>query len=144
MTRPCAIALLLTASGCAYSVQGAVFRTREAETAFARAVKAVEAHCNGVRFTNPDAQVVTSHWRVFHSRDGAFLGRCQVAVIKAADELGADVRVAVTLKQCPLIDLADVDAVGDSAACEITFSMPGEVATGQQDAVRKVEYDVRR
>lgn len=138
-----AAALFLLCS-CTYGVQGSMFRTKEPETAFERAVQAVEAHCNGVRFTNPEAQIVTSHWRVFHSRDGAFLGRCQVAVIKAEKEAGADVRVAVTIKQCPLVDLDDVDAVADSTTCEVTFSMPGEVANGQQDAVRKVEYDVRR
>lgn len=139
-----AAALLLLCCSCTYGVQGSMFRTKEPETAFERAVQAVETHCNGVRFTNPDAQIVTSHWRVFHSRDGAFLGRCQVAVIKAEKEAGADVRVAFTIKQCPLVDLDDVDAVGDSTTCEVTFSMPGEVANGQQDAVRKVEYDVRR
>jgi hypothetical protein len=138
------LVLLALASGCTYGVQGSLFRTKEPETAFDRAVQAVETHCNGVRFTNPEAQIVTSHWRVFHSRDGAYLGRCQVAVIKVDGEAGADVRVAVTLKVCPLVDLDDVDAVGDSTTCEVTFTMPGEVATGQQDAVRKVEYDVRR
>ena len=138
------VLIMLLTTSCTYGVQGSMFRTKEPERVFDRAVKAVETYCNGVRFTNPEAQIVTSHWRVFHSRDGAFLGRCQVAVIKVEGEAGADVRVAVTLKQCPLVDLDDVDAVGDSATCEVVFTMPGEVANGQQDAVRKVEYDVRR
>jgi len=136
--------LLLLLDGCTWTVQGATFRTKEADTAFDRTVEAVNAHCNGARFVNPDAQIVTSHWRVFHSRDGAFLVRCQVSLVKAADELGAEVRVAVTIKQCPLVDLAELDALGDSDTCQVAFSMPTEVANAQQDAVRKVEYDVRR
>jgi hypothetical protein len=137
-------ALLLLCTGCTWTVQGSTFRTKEADTAFERAVAAVGAHCNGARFVNPDAQIVTSHWQVFHSRDGAFLVRCQVALVKAADEVGAEARVAVTIKQCPLVDLAELDALGDSDTCQVTFSMPTEVANAQQDAVRKVEYDVRR
>lgn len=136
--------LLLVIAGCTWTIQGSTFRTKEGESAFERAVEAVNAHCNGARFVNPDAQIVTSRWQVFHSRDGAFLLRYQVSIVKAADEVGAEVRVAVTMKQCPLVDLAELDALGDSDTCQIAFSMPTEVANAQQDAVRKVEYDVRR
>lgn len=136
--------LLLACSACTWTVQGTNFRTKEAETAFDRAVEAVEKHCNGVRFTNPEAQIVTSHWQVFHSRDGAYLARCQVALVRAEGELGAEVRVAVAFKLCPLVELLDLDALGDSTTCEVAFALPSEVANAQQDAVRKVEYDVRR
>jgi hypothetical protein len=137
------LALPLLAS-CTYAVNGATFRTREAEAAFDRAVAAVEQHCHGVRHLNPEAQIVTSRWQVYHSREGAYLGRCQVSVWKADGELGAEVRVAVTTKKCPLVDLAEVDALGDSTTCELTFTMPGEVATGQSLAVQRIETDVRR
>jgi hypothetical protein len=134
----------LVVASCTYAVNGSTFRTRESESAFERAVAAVEQHCHGVRHLNPDAQIVTSRWQVYHSREGAYLGRCQVAVWKASDEVGSEVRVAVTTKKCPLVDLADLDALGDSATCEVTFSMPGEVATGQSEAVQRIETDVRR
>jgi hypothetical protein len=136
--------VLLAASSCTYAVNGVTFRTREAPSAFERAVAAVERHCHGVRHVNADAQIVTSRWQVYHSREGAFLGRCQVAVWKADDELGAVVRVAVTTKKCPPVDLSDLEALGDSPTCEVSFSMPGEVAAGQSQAVQRIETDVRR
>ncbi|MDX2015295.1 MAG: hypothetical protein SFW67_34200 [Myxococcaceae bacterium] len=135
---------LLLATGCTYAVNGSTFRTQEAATAFERAVAAVGQHCHGVRHVNDEAQIVTSRWQVYHSRDGAYLGRCQVAVWKADDEVGAEVRVAVTTKKCPLVDLMDLEALGDSPTCEVTFSMPSEVATGQSLAVQRIETDVRR
>lgn len=136
--------LLLLTTGCTWAVNDARFRTLQAETAYERAVKAVAAHCNGVRYENPEAQIVTSHWQVFHSRDGAHLGRCQVSIVKASGELGADVRVATAMKACPLVELTDLDALADSTTCTLTFMVPQEVANALQDAVRKVEYDVRR
>jgi hypothetical protein len=136
--------VLLLLASCTWAVQGATFRTREAESAFERAIAAVEAHCHGSRFANPDAQIVTSHWQATHSRDGAFLTRCQVALARQPDELGAEVRVAVTIKQCPLVELAVLDALGDSDTCQVTFTMPTEVSNQLQESVRKVEYDVRR
>ncbi len=136
--------VLVLLSSCTWAVSDVRFRTVQAETAYERAVKAVETRCNGVRFDNPEAKIVTSHWQVFHSRDGAHLGRCQVSIVKAADELGADVRVAVAMKVCPLVELTDLDALGDSSTCTLTFMVPQEVANALQDAVKKVEYDVRR
>lgn len=138
------LSLLVVAGGCTWAVWGSTFRTKEADTAFERAVEAVEKHCAGVRFANPDALVVTSHWQAFHSRDGAHLARCQVSIVRTEGELGAEVRVAVAFKRCPLVELVELDALGDSNTCELVFNMPGEVATAQQDAVKKVEYDVRR
>lgn len=135
---------LVLLSSCTWAVNDARFRTVQAETAYERAVKSVEKRCNGVRYDNPEAQIVTSHWQVYHSRDGAHLGRCQVSIVKASGELGADVRVAVTMKVCPLVELADLDALGDSKTCTVTFMVPQEVANALQDAVKKVEYDVRR
>lgn len=136
--------LLVVLSGCTWSVYGSTFRTKEADTAFERAVEAVEKHCYGVRFANPDALVVTGHWQAFHSRDGAHLARCQVSLLRAEGEVGAEVRVAVAFKRCPLVELIELDALGDSDTCEVVFNMPGEVSSAQQDAVKKVEYDVRR
>lgn len=129
---------------CVYGVSGEVFRVKIAAGAYDRAVAAVEARCHGVRFTNPEAGIVTSKWQVYHSSEGAFLGRCQVAIVATEGELGADVRIAVTLKQCPLSDLDDLQALGDSATCPVVFAVPQEVANGQQDAVRKVQYDMRQ
>jgi len=135
---------LLLLAGCTYPVLGTAFRTREGSTAFERAVQAVETRCHGVRFTNAEAGIVTGHWQAFHTREGVFLGRCQVSVFQQADEVGAEVRVAVTMKQCPLSDLADLDALGDTATCQPAFAIPGEAANGQNEAVRQVEADVRR
>ncbi|MCU0699186.1 MAG: hypothetical protein MUC96_21985 [Myxococcaceae bacterium] len=135
---------LLLAAACTYAVNGSTFRTQESATAFERAVAAVAQHCHGVRDVNAEAGIVTSRWQVYHSREGAYLGRCQVSVWKADDEAGAEVRVAVTTKKCPLVDLEDLDALGASPTCEVTFSMPGEVATGQSLAVQHIETDVRR
>lgn len=144
MPRLVAFLAFLFLAGCTWTVNDARFRTVQAETAYERAVKAVAQHCDGVRFENPTDQIVTSHWRVLHSRDGAHLVRCQVSIVQASGELGADVRVGVTMKRCPLVELNDLDALGDSETCAVTFLVPQEVANGLQDAVKKVEYDVRR
>ncbi|MBL8917663.1 MAG: hypothetical protein JNJ54_02290 [Myxococcaceae bacterium] len=138
------LSLLLVVPACTWAVYGSTFRTKEADTAFERAAQAVERHCGGVRFSNPEALVITSHWQAFHSRDGAHLARCQVSIVRTGAELGAEVRVAVAFKRCPLVELIELDALGDSTTCEVVFNMPGEVSAAQQDAVRKVEYDVRR
>lgn len=136
--------LFLSTTGCTWAVNDARFRTVQAESAYERAVKAVATHCHGVRYENPEAQIVTSHWQLFHSKDGPHLGRCQVSIVQAKGELGADVRVAIAMKACPPVELNDLDALADSKTCTVAFMVPQEVANALQDVVRKVEYDVRR
>lgn len=131
------LALLLT--GCVFSVPGLTFRTKEGATAFERAVAAIEKHCHGVRFQNPEAQIVTSKWNRLTAKEGVFVARCQVSVVKAEDEVGADVRVASTIKQCP-----SEETDPDSAECTVSFSVPRPVAEAHQAAIEKLEYEVRR
>lgn len=137
-------AVVLLASACVFTVPGVAFRANDGASAFERSVSAVTTYCGGTRFVNPDAQIVTSHWRAFSTAQGQYLARCQVAVVKAADELGAEVRVATAFKLCTDAGVGEPDALADSNDCPLVFELPKEVAEPAEDAVRKVEYEVRR
>lgn len=143
MRRALPFAALL-AAGCAlqsFTVAQPYFRTMEIHDAYGRAVKAVADHCGPISAENPDANVVVGAWKAWHTPDGVTLTQCIVTVLPD-DEYSGNVRITFAARECPLSDLADLDAL--AATCDRTDSVRQLVNTGLTETSRKLEADIRR
>ncbi len=136
------LAAVLLSTGCTFAVLDLDFRTYEPETAFDRAVQAVEANCHGVKSADREGQIVFSAWQAWHTSEGVYLSRCMISLVPRPEDKTAAVRVAFAMRQCPLVDVSDVEAIVEQ--CAVTRTVPDIVATQLNNAARVIERDVGR
>jgi hypothetical protein len=134
--------LPLALSGCLYAVPATLFRTYEESSAFDRAVQAVDSHCYGAKDVNREGQTVMSRWQPWHTSSGVILSRCMVTLVGTQEEEGLDVRVSFMARECPLVDIADPEAIADD--CRAAEAIPSVVADQLSTAIKAIEADVRR
>lgn len=138
------LALLALCGGCSYFTFAApqpVFRTKEPEGAFERAVGSVRARCGGVKFVNEEGRVVVGNWQGWNTADGLYLTQCLVTVM-AEDATFSNVRVTFAVRKCPLSDMADLEKV--EPTCERSDTVPQQAIVQLDAIVKQVQQDVVR
>jgi len=140
--RRLALLLVLPLAGCVYAVPNTLFRTYEEDSAFDRALQAVDTHCNGAKDINPDARAIISKWQAFHTSYGVIISRCMVTLVGTQEEDGLDVRVSFMARECPLVDVDDLEAIADD--CRAAEGVPSVVGDQLSLAIKAIERDVRR
>lgn len=121
---------LVLASSCAlqsWTTPQPYFKTTRPEGAWARAVKATEAHCGGVRTVNEESGVIVGQWIAWNTADGLVLTQCLVTLLRG-DEYVRDVRVSFAARQCPLSDMDDLEALAKN--CPVAETVPEQVKNG--------------
>jgi hypothetical protein len=139
--RPALAALALLAAGCSfqtYAVPQPWFHTKEADSAFTRAVQSVAENCGGVESENPEAGVVVGKWQLWNAADGVSISQCIVTVFPKE----ADVRIMFSVRKCPLSDMSDVEALVPT--CERTDVVTQLVSTSLTMISQRLEADIRR
>lgn len=139
-TLPALAALYL--AGCTWTLEDYRFRTKQMDTAFDRAVQAVEQHCWGTRLVDRDRQLVFSKWQAWPTGEGVFLSRCMVSMVPDLEDKSDDVRLSFAMRKCPLADLDDVEKLAES--CTPVFEVPSAVADQMQPAARKIVTEITR
>lgn len=141
--RPQVLVLAVGLAGCAtqsWTTPQPYFRTTQPEGAWARAIKATEAHCNGLASVNDEASVIIGRWTAWTTGDGVVLTQCLVSLLRG-DEYVRDVRVTFAARRCPLSDL-DGDLAELAKTCEVSDTVPEQVKNGLVDLGRKLEADI--
>lgn len=135
------------ASACStetYAVAQPRFPTRQAESAFERAVRSVGEHCGGVQSHNPEARAVIGAWQAWPTADGVTLAQCLVTIFP--DESGSpalgDVRVTFSLRKCPASEPSDFDAL--ALSCPRTEVVSQQVSEALRTIAEHLEADIRR
>jgi len=73
---------------------------------------------------------------------GIVLSRCLVSMVERPETKEQEVRVALAMKQCPLADLDDLDALAET--CTFVAEVPDIVASQLNLSVKGIEQAVRR
>jgi len=135
--------VLLAMSGCVYAVPQSLFVTYEPDSAFDRVVQAVDSHCNGAKLINQEARTVMSNWQAWHTSEGVIIARCMVTLADTQTGTGGlDVRVQFVARECPLVDVDNLDAIADD--CRAADGIPAVVGDSLNQAMKGIEADVRR
>lgn len=135
-------AILLLLAGCAlqsWTLPQPVFKAREPDGAFARAVAATKAECGGVRNANEESGLVLSAWEAWNTGDGVILTQCLVSLLRG-DEHVVDVRITFVARRCPLTSMDDLEAV--LPTCEVVDAVPEQVKNGLERKAQKLEAGI--
>ncbi len=132
----------LLLSGCvveSWTLPQPYFRTTKPDGAWARAIKATQTHCGGVRTINEEAGVIAGRWIMWNTGDGLVLTQCLVTLLNG-DEYVRDVRVTFAARRCPLSDMSDLEALVKT--CEVAETVPEQVKNGLLVTGEKLEKDI--
>lgn len=122
------------------------FRTLQPQTAFVRAVAAVEQHCRGVHRADPETGVIIGNWIDANYGMGIppqFLWyRYRVTVVDNPADGSADVRLSLQAVYCGLLDSRHPDR--RESDCNPPVHIPSEVREEFSVLQQRFQEDVFR